>query len=268
MQRKDFNVGHVRLSIAQSGQGHPFIFQHGLCGSADQTLAVFPKDTNWQLLTMECRGHGDSDFGESASLSIAQFTQDLAAFITDLDIGPVLVGGISMGAAMALRLAVKHPKLVRGLVLARPAWICEAAPENLAPNREVAALLAEYEPSMAKSKFENSRTAVRLKHESPDNLASLIGFFDRAPHSETQALLAAIASDGPGISRSEIANLDVRTLIIATAHDAIHPLSMARELAGLIADVRLVEITSKTSNPVQYQAEFQSALRRFLQEFE
>ena len=268
MQRENFYAGSTRLSVAKTGDGRTFVFQHGLCGSASQTAAVFPNDIGWKCQTLECRGHGDSDCGEFTSLSIEQFTQDLAEFIADLNIGPVLVGGISMGAAIALRLAIKHPELVNGLVLARPAWIGDAAPQNLAPNREVAQLLAEYEPTQAKLHFEKSQTAAQLKRDAPDNLASLIGFFGRTPLAETQALLTAIASDGPGVSLSDIAKLNVRTLVIGTAQDAIHPLAMAQELADLISGARLVEITPKSSNPQQYQAEFQSALRRFLQEME
>lgn len=268
MQREDFHIGQIRLSVAKSGQGRPFVFQHGLCGSADQTNAVFPTDTNWQLLTLECRGHGKSACGDFKSLSIEQFTEDLVSFISGRNGGPVLLGGISMGAAIALRLAIKHPELVEGLVLARPAWIGQAAPETLRPTRELAQLLADHEPSNAKLLFENSKTATQLKHDSPDNLASLLGLFDRKPHAETQALLASIANDGPGVSLLEIENLNVPTLVIGTEQDAIHPMAMARQLADLVSDARLVQITSKSSNPQQYQAEFQLALRRFLQEFE
>ncbi|MEM8540197.1 MAG: alpha/beta hydrolase, partial [Pseudomonadota bacterium] len=133
---------------------------------------------------------------------------------------------------------------------------------------EVARLLEEYEPTEAKKRFEQSHTASQLKREAPDNLASLLGFFGRTPQNETQALLAAIASDGPGVSLNEIESLNIRTLVIGTAHDFIHPLEMAHELADLIPKAQFVEITSKTSNPMQYQAEIQSALRHFLQEME
>lgn len=268
MLRETFQIGDTRLSIAKSGQGHSFIFQHGLCGDANQTLAAFPKDLDRQLLTMECRGHGESECGDFGLLSIQQFTDDLAAFIASLNVGPVVVGGISMGAALALRLAIIHPELVRGLVLARPAWISAAAPENLAPNREVAQLLKEYEPAEAKMRFEKLKTGVQLKRAAPDNLTSLLGFFDRVPQSETQALLASIAGDGLGVSIDEIKNLKIRSLVIGTAQDVIHPLEMAHELADLIPNSRFAEITSKTSNPIQYQAEFQSALRQFFEEME
>jgi pimeloyl-ACP methyl ester carboxylesterase len=46
--------------------------------------------------------------------------QDLAAFLHALHLGKVVVIGHSYGALTALFLAVKHPELVRALVLAEP----------------------------------------------------------------------------------------------------------------------------------------------------
>ena len=49
-----------------------------------------------------------------------------------------------MGAAIALRLAVKQPELVRALVLARPAWVTEPAPPNMQAYAEVGELLSRF----------------------------------------------------------------------------------------------------------------------------
>jgi pimeloyl-ACP methyl ester carboxylesterase len=66
-------------------------------------------------------------------LSITTFTNDLTSWIGPHESSPVVLGGTSMGAAIALRLAVLHPELIRALVLARPAWIDENAPPNMQP---------------------------------------------------------------------------------------------------------------------------------------
>ena len=268
MERETLAIANIHLSVVSTGRGRPFVFQHGLCGSAEQIAEVFPKDIDWKCHTLECRGHGKSECGNFADLSIGQFTEDVAAFISSLNQGPVLVGGISMGAAIALRLAVKRPDLVCGLVVARPAWVDQPAPENLAPNRDVARYLAEYQPIEAQSRFEKSPTAARLRREAPDNLASLLGFFKRLPLAETQALLEAIASDGPGVSRDEISKLDCLTLVVGTKRDAIHPLAMAKQVARLIPNARLVEITSKADNAEQYRTEFCEVLRHFIEEID
>ena len=265
-ERQSFHRAGLTFSVARQGEGPAFVFQHGLCGAAGQPMDVFPENAGWQGLTFECRGHGQSDAGDPARFSLATFADDLAGFIESTGKAPVVLGGISMGAALSLRLAVTRPDLVLGLVLARPAWIAEPGPDNLAPNREVARLLAAYPPDEALRRFEASATAVRLASEAPDNLASLRGFFVREPVATTAALLGAISADGPGVSRERIAAIRVPTLVIGHERDAIHPLAMARELADLIPAAGLAVITPKALDPAAYRADFRAKLSAFLKE--
>ena len=265
MKRRSFLRDGIGLSVTSSGAGTPFLFQHGLCGDASQPADVFPDDAGFECLTLESRGHGLSDCGQD-SFSIAQFTDDLAAWIENMDVGAVPVGGISMGAAIAIRLTVTRPELVRALVLARPAWISQPAPENLCPNRQVARLLAAHPPEDALRLFKVSDLFVRLQQQAPDNLISLSGFFDKDRAARSQPLLEAIANDGPDVSREGIAAITCPTLVIGTARDVIHPLEMAMELANLIPDAQFVEITSKADSPAAYRSDFRAALREFLME--
>ena len=161
------------------------VFQHGLCGDCGQTAQVFPTSAGFRRVTLECRGHGASDCGPLERLSIAQFTDDLAAVIEAEALVPCVVGGISMGAAVALRLAVTRPDLVSALVLARPAWLVGDAPQNMAPNALVGDLLRRFAPAEAAQRFEASAIAADLAGTAPDNLASLRGFFQRLPVAQT-----------------------------------------------------------------------------------
>ncbi len=52
-------------------------------------------------------------------MSIATFCDDIAAYIEKNLTPPIVIGGISMGAAIALRLAVKRPDLVKALIIAK-----------------------------------------------------------------------------------------------------------------------------------------------------
>lgn len=265
MERSVFTREGVALSVARTGRGAPFLFQHGLCGAAGQPAEVFPEDCGFQCVTLECRGHGLSEPGDIALFSIARFADDVAALAETFG-GPVVIGGISMGAAIALRLAVTRPDLVKALVLARPAWGAEAAPDNLAPNAEVGRLLATHAPQEALRLFGASPTHARLAAEAPDNLASLLGFFTREPIAVTSALLARISADGPGVTRDEIARIAVPTLVIGHERDAIHPIGMAEELAALIPSASLVRITPKATDVSRYRAEFRAGLSTFLTE--
>jgi pimeloyl-ACP methyl ester carboxylesterase len=259
--------GGPRLRLDDTGgAGMPVVFQHGLCGDAGQPAEVFPHVSALRRLTLESRGHGQSEAGDSAAFSIAAFAADIVALIEARKLAPVVVGGISMGAAIALRIAVLRPDLVRGLILARPAWLAEDAPVNMRPNGEVGDLLRKFSREKARAAFEASATATHLAAEAPDNLSSLRGFFGREPQASTAALLCAIAADGPGVTRSQIAAIAVPALIIGHARDFIHPLALARELADLVALSRLETITPKALDRRLYVSDFRRAMLRFLEE--
>ena len=266
MDRQRISIGNLQLSTITSGSGRPFLFIHGLCGDATQTIEVFPDMPGWRCVSPECRGHGQSDFGDESDLSIAQFTADMIDMLPSLGGPPPVIGGISMGAAIALRAAATHPDKFSGLVLGRPAWVDVPAPGNLAPHRSIAADLVAHGADDARQMFEGSAMARDIAEQAPENLASLLGFFDRQPTDQTAALLAAIAHDGPGVSRDAMAAITIPTLVIGTKRDLAHPLDMAEEFLRLIPTARLVEIASKSDNRDDYVGGFRAALQQFLEE--
>lgn len=265
LTRSAFVRDDLTLAVYDSGGGGvPVAFQHGLCGDVGQTAEAFPDDPRFRMITLECRGHGASDAGQD--FSIATFADDLAALIEHLDLAPVVLGGISMGAAIASRLAVRRPELIRALALARPAWVTEAAPVNMGPNAQVGRLLSTHPVDIARKAFFTSDTHARLAAEAPDNLKSLVSFFDRQPVTVTAALLAAISADGPGISEADLRRLPIPTLVMATGHDVIHPLSHAERLARLIPNATFVELTPKGIDKSAHVAEFHAVLSGFLKD--
>ena len=255
----------LRLAVHGGGsEGPALVFQHGLCGDARQVAEAMAGLAPQRWACVECPGHGGSDM--AAEPGIARFAGDVAALIETLP-GPVVLGGISMGAAIACRLAVMRPDLVRGLVLVRPAWVTYAAPANMAPNAEVGELLSRLPADEAREVFSGSATAQRLAQEAPDNLASLMGFFDRTPQSDTARLLTTISADGPGITDSDLAALRLPVLVFGTTEDAIHPEAHAKALARLIPEVRLVGLPPKGRDKPAHLAALSAALRHFLKEF-
>ncbi len=265
LRRRTFERGDTTLAWFDSGgAGLPVVFQHGLGGDVAQTAEAFPDDRRYRMITLECRGHGSST--ATAPYAIAHFAGDLAALIEAELAAPVVLGGISMGAAMALRLAVRRPDLVRALALVRPAWIASPAPENLRPNAEVGRLLATLPPPDARAAFLQSRLARDLGACAPDNIASLLGFFDRPQAAETARLLLAISADGPGVTEAELAQLNLPTLVIGTHEDAIHPLGLAHRLGALIPGARLAVLTPKGRDREAHFTELHATLAAFLQE--
>jgi pimeloyl-ACP methyl ester carboxylesterase len=250
----------------QGGEGAIVLFQHGLCGDANQTREAFPTLQGFRRITLECRGHGQSEAGEPNQVSIATFSNDLAAFIENLSVGSVIVGGISMGAAIALRLAVKRPELVRAMILARPAWVTVSAPANMRPNAQVGALLKAHSRELAHTIFMRSDTAKYLSNAAPDNLKSLESFFRRETQEVTAELLSRISIDGPGVADSELNALNIPTLILGHDRDFIHPFVYIQALATLIPNSTPRAITSKTVSKERYLADFHQAVAQFLEE--
>ncbi len=253
----------IDLAYTDTGAGMPVLFQHGLGGDNAQVADTYPEIPQTRRITLECRGQGGSAFGPLDALSIKTLAEDILALADSLGIGTFAAGGISMGAAIAAHLAVHHPDRVSALMLARPAWITDAAPANLRPYGLAGELLLRHDPVEARRLFECSETAAELRRLAPDNLASLMGFFTRPEPKKFGALLTAIAADGPGVTEGELRSICVPTLIIGHENDLAHPLASARRLAAIIPNALLKIITPKAVDKEKYRQDFRRDLSGF-----
>jgi pimeloyl-ACP methyl ester carboxylesterase len=254
----------VRLDYEIEGQGAPVLWQHGLGATAAQPAEVFPQEAGLQRITLLCRGHGGSSLGPLPRLSIRQFANDAVELLDHLNIEQAMVGGISLGAAVALNIAARRPGRVSKLVLARPAWVDVPAPETMEFYPVISRLLATHDENDALHQFQNLPEYLSLRSVAPDNAISLVSFFTRPRPETTIALLSTIPMDGPGVTRIEMAALCVPTLVIGNGQDHVHPLSYAKALADTIPGALFCEITSKSVDKRSYVAEFREALRGFL----
>lgn len=252
-----------KVHIEDCGAGFPVIFQHGLGGDLRQVADGFPDGLSCRRITLECRGHGLSGLASGESYSIAGFADDLIAVADALGLARFAIGGISMGAAIALRIAALHPGRVTGLMLIRPAWLAEAAPENMRAFSLVADHLRQSGRN-GRAAFLASPTGRRLAHEAPDNLASLAGFFDHPEPAAIAVLLDAIARDGPGVDERQIRALKVPALVVGHGLDLVHPLDYAHRLGEMIPDARVIAITPKAVDRAGYSADLHAALTDFI----
>jgi len=252
-----------KVNYVDEGDGLPVLWQHGLGATQAQVAEVFPESSRFRRITMECRGHADSELGALEGLSIQQFADDAVGLLDHLGVRSAVVGGISLGAAIALRLAILYPERVSGLIIARPAWICEAAPERLRIYIDVAELLAQYGAEQGLARLEATERYRLVMSESPDNAASMRSFFDREPAS-TVALLSRIPAQGPGVTREQMSRLALPTLVIANEGDYVHSIAMAAAVAELIPGATLRIIPSKNSDRDSYVGAFKVAMAEFL----
>ncbi|WP_027055865.1 alpha/beta fold hydrolase [Mesorhizobium erdmanii] len=253
------------LNVFDTGQGSlPVVFQHGLGGDAAQVALNFPDGPSRRRLTVECRAQGGSSAGGKRPFSIAMFADDVLAAADAAGLDRFVVGGISMGAAIALRLAAYHTDRVLGLVLVRPAWAFDTAPQNMRPYVEAAELIRRLPLDEARDAFASSATSARFRTQAPDNLASLLGFFARENADVFAEVMQAIAHDGPGVTRDEAAALSIPTLVVGSGIDLVHPLATAQELAETMPGAIFTEVVPKATNKDRHFAEIRAALGGFL----
>jgi pimeloyl-ACP methyl ester carboxylesterase len=242
------------------------LWQHGLGATFEQPLAVFPELAVTRI-TLACRGHEDSDLGPPADLSIATFTKDVLALLDHVGVRYLTAaGGISLGAAIALRLAAYQPGRVGRLVIARPAWVDEPAGASQRPYVEAGRHLALLGPNEGMARFRATSMFRDLEAESPDNAKSLLGYFTRSRPETTVALLERLPNDWPGVPRSMLQGLAQPTLVIGNGEDVTHPLEHCRAIIAMIPDSRLEIVPSKSVDPAGYTAEFRLVLERFIEE--
>jgi pimeloyl-ACP methyl ester carboxylesterase len=100
-------------------EGAPVIFMHGggQSRSAWRGAARRLAREGYRAITVDLRGHGESDWAPDGNYSFGRYTADIEALIAWLGAPAVLVGA-SLGGHAALMAASGRPDLVRALVLA------------------------------------------------------------------------------------------------------------------------------------------------------
>lgn len=149
--------------------------------------------------------------------------------------GPVLVAGISLGAAIAVEWAAEHPQAVHGVVAALPAWT--GADTTGCPATLSAAVTA------AQLRADGLDTVIdRMSAGSPAWLARALSQSWRAHWPELPVALeeaAAYRWPAPEL----LATLPVPVSIVAAVDDPVHPVAVAEQWHDLIPGAHLHRIT-------------------------
>lgn len=91
---------------------------HGWLATADLNwfASYVPLSRHFRVLAIDHRGHGRG-ITSSRRFRLADCADDVAAVIDELELGPVIAAGYSMGGPIAQLLWHRHRRHVRGLVL-------------------------------------------------------------------------------------------------------------------------------------------------------
>jgi sugar phosphate isomerase/epimerase/pimeloyl-ACP methyl ester carboxylesterase len=260
-----FRHDGIDFHYQTEGLGVPFFFEHGLGADVTQPFALFRPPGGVRLIGFDCRAHGrTTPVGPPEKISLAAFADDLLALMDHLRIAKAVVGGISMGAAVALNFALRHPTRLLGLVLHRPAWLDGPRRDNVAVFTAMAGLIRRHGAEKGLAVFKQSEIYRRALAESPTTAESLAAQFLYPRAEETVVRLENIPLDAPGSDRGQWRAIAVPVLVLATARDAIHPLEYGVTLAREIPGAQFKELTPKSISVDQHREETQRFVEDFL----
>jgi pimeloyl-ACP methyl ester carboxylesterase len=211
------SVRGVRLYFEEHGSGPCVIAAHGMLGSiATATAMSAPKlaSNGLRVIAYDARGHGLSDYTDRhEDYSWTALAEDMHQLMNALGIERATICGTSMGAGVALTLALAQPTRVERLILRSPPPFAE----DLGPARRRMSALA----SMCH--YLGVPLTALIARMLPGNAeqARMISRQRRA------ALLPAIRGllfHGAPLPTERLGEIHVPTRIFCHLGDAMHPL--------------------------------------------
>lgn len=232
-----------RARVITAGAGEPLLLIHGVGLRAEVWLPqIAALAAAHRVIAVDMPGHGDSD-ALPPGAALPDFVGWAARVIATLGLGPVNVAGHSMGALIALGLAVDRPDLLRRVAAlcavhrrsaqARAAVLARAA-EILAGGCDLTAPLARWFDG--EDSDERAQVAGWLAAAQPAGYAAAYAAFaggdatyaDRLPQIRCPALLLTAEGDGnstPAMTRAMAAAIPGAEAVVIAGHRHMVPLT-------------------------------------------
>ncbi|MGH9277566.1 MAG: alpha/beta fold hydrolase [Acidimicrobiales bacterium] len=234
----EIQLDDATFHFERAGRGPAMLFMHGMCGGADVWADQVGRFVDrYTCVSYDRRGHSRSGRGH-APITPSQHADDAAALIDALELAPCLVVASSGGAAITVDLALRHGRLLRGVVLSEPPLL-SLDPD--AGGAAVAEIVAVVDAALATG---GPRAAVDafFARVCP-GLWSTIGE-DRKDRYRANADIGLADLQSPPLrpSAADLAGIAVPALVLAgtKSHPALR--SVARRLAGALPDARFIEL--------------------------
>jgi pimeloyl-ACP methyl ester carboxylesterase len=271
-QTRQVRVNGVDLTFIEQGSGASVVFVHGawidLRFWEPQRQAIARQH---RFIAYTQRYHGTASWPDDGKQYSAEtHAADLAAFIRQLNAGPVHLVGISYGGLITALVAAQHPDLVRSVTLAEPAIgalladLPEAKPELDDRGKGLA-------PISAAVKAGDSVQAVTLFFDWVNNQGA--GAFEKQPDALRQLVLDnartvplfLAAPRPPAISCTTLGSVKAPTLVLG-GEQTRRFFSLINEVVVRCIPASRLEIIPNATHPMSYQnpAAFNEALLRFL----
>jgi 2-succinyl-6-hydroxy-2,4-cyclohexadiene-1-carboxylate synthase len=257
-------------AVRQTGAGRPVVLLHGFTGSgaswADHLEALA---TLYRVIVPDLPGHGGSTEVDPARMSVERMADDLSLILNRLDAWPADVLGYSLGARIALRLAIAHPEAVGRLILESPSAGIADPLARTKRRAEDAALAADLEQDGIVAFVDRwERQAVFASHAQLD---PQVAGRQRALRlaNDPGALAASLRAAGQGTMdplHDRLAGIAGPTLIICGAMDELGR-GRAERIAAAIPGARLAIVDDAGHTPhLERPDTFRRIVLAFLQE--
>ena len=232
--------GH-RLVYEVHGDGpRVFVFTHGLLLDAalNRVIAQQLARRGHRVVLPELLGHGRSDKPTHAYEYRMEFwAAQTAAVLDHLELSEAVVGGVSLGANVALQFAQDHAQRARALVIEMP--VLERGTLVGAATFLPVMVALRYVPSL----FAPISALARRLPTTGHPLDSFAHLFAADPR-EIAAVLHGLFV-GPTTPPEQVRRtLQVPTLILGHRHDLLHALDDAQALAAEMPNTTFVEARS------------------------
>ncbi|QCK16874.1 alpha/beta fold hydrolase [Mangrovivirga cuniculi] len=122
MDKKEV-VKNINIAYADIGKGEPILFIHGMGSYAPAWKKnISELKENFRCVVVDLPGYGKSSKGKfKANMSFHK--EHLFALMDSLDIKKFHIAGHSMGAQIAMHMALDNPGRIKSLILSAPAGI-------------------------------------------------------------------------------------------------------------------------------------------------
>lgn len=222
----------IKLYYQEEGNGEPLILLHG-----NGEDSFYFKDqidyfqSRYHVIALDTRGHGKSPRGD-APFTIEQFSCDLYEFMQMHQILNAVILGFSDGANIAMKFAMKHPDMVKALILNG---------SNLNP------------------------AGVKRTVQIPIEIGYKIArrFADKSTDAKRNAEMLGLMVNEPNIKPSELSLITMPALVICGTKDMIKE-SHTKEIAEHLPNAKLTIVRENHFIANKNPAAFNQAVDAFL----
>ncbi|MFC3111008.1 alpha/beta fold hydrolase [Undibacterium arcticum] len=187
-----------------------------------------------RVITYDHRGHGSSDAPVDL-YTIADLADDAARLLRELDSGPVVWIGLSMGGMVGQELTLRHPSLVSALIIANTTSAYPDAVREVWQQR-IGTVRAQGIEAIADA------VMGRYFHDQfrAEHSATVARFRQRLTSTGADGYIGCCHAVGTVDTTARLPQIGIPTLVIAGELDQGTPLAMSQTLVEKIPQARLV----------------------------